>query len=134
MLKAITNSENMSQPKAQSILLMDRLKRAVGSSPSMRLNISLELGCSTDEIFASPALQPEEDDSLFLLLEGGLFGSTIKGMAEDQEEGSSMRRFFPSLPRRSIRRDTSSSSAASRSESIAEQHATNDGVNPDTPK
>jgi hypothetical protein len=42
----------------------------------VRTDISLDLGCSNDERSKPiPLSLPEEDDSLFLQLEGGMFGT-----------------------------------------------------------
>ena len=49
---------------------------------SVRLDISLDLGCSNDEVSTNASkarmMAPEDEDTLFLQLEDGLFGTVAK--------------------------------------------------------
>jgi hypothetical protein len=84
----------------------------------VRTDISLDLGCSNDERCKPiPLSLPEEDDSLFLQLEGGMFG--MKPQATPGRASS----FFLMKGRKTVDRCKSNSTT---SESALEKHSLTD--------
>jgi hypothetical protein len=85
----ISTHQETQQRAPQTQPTIDKMLNLRRTTSSIRADISLDLGCSNDEKCTPPALAlPEEDDSVFLMLEGGMFGV--------KEETSHSRKVAPS--------------------------------------
>lgn len=104
---------------------MFSLKRRTGS---VRQDISLDLGCSNDEKGTPMAMVPrDEEDTLFMQLECGLFGTVqpLKSVARS-------RSFFLSRGRKQVDRNTSSASNESADSDQFIWTSDGDALTPDT--